>query len=75
MMALIRVMRPSSHILLTSPTPAWKVSRQRLGATLWQFPLLPRPCSASEMLNMIQAILGTGPESPTPPAISMSRCA
>ena len=48
MVALIRVMRPSSHILLTSPTPAWKVSRQRLGATLWQFPLLPRPCSASE---------------------------
>ena len=30
-------------ILLTSPTPAWKVSRQRLGATLWQFPLLPTP--------------------------------
>ena len=59
MIALIRVMRPSSHILLTSPTPAWKVSRQRLGATLWQFP----------------SILGTGPKSSSPPAISMGRCA
>ena len=75
MVAMIRVKRPTSHILLTSPTPAWKVSRQRLGATLWQFPLLPRPCSASELLTTIQAILLTGPESPTPPAISMGRCA
>ena len=72
MIALIRVMRPASHILLTSPTPAWKVSRQRLGATLWQFPLLPRPCSASELLTMIQAILVRGPQSPTPLSISIS---
>ena len=75
MVAMIRVMRPSSHILITSPTPAWKVSRQRLGATLWQFPLLQRPCAASELLNKIQAILLTGPDFPTPPAVPMSQCA
>ena len=61
MVALVRVTRPSTHILLTTPTPAWKVSRQRLGATLWQFPLLPRPCSVSELLNTIQTILGDRP--------------
>jgi DNA-binding response OmpR family regulator len=76
MVAWLRVKRPSSHILITSLTPAWKVSRQRLGATLWQFPLLQWPCSASEMLNKIQALLLTGPESPpTPPAIALSQCA
>jgi hypothetical protein len=72
MVAMIWVKRPTSHILITSPTPAWKVSRQRLGATLWQFPLLHHPCPASEMLNKIQALLLIGSESPPPLPISMT---
>ncbi len=75
MVALIRLKRPSSRILLTSATPPWKVSRQRLGASLWQFPLLQRPCTASELLSRIQAILLTDPESPTPPSLPVGHYA
>jgi hypothetical protein len=53
LVAMIRV------IVLTSPSPAWKISRQRLGPTLWQFPRLPHPCGANELLNTITAILST----------------
>jgi hypothetical protein len=75
LVAMIRVKRPSSRILLTSATPAWKISRQRLGASLWQFPLLQHPCTGHDLLTKIRTILPTDPESPPPPLIPMSQCA
>lgn len=75
LVTMIRVQRPSSRILLTSATPAWKVSRQRLGASLWQFPLLQRPCTGQDLLAKIQLLLPTDPELPPPPSIPTSRFA
>ncbi len=75
LVAMMRVKRPSSRILITSATPAWKVSRQRLGASLWQFPLLQRPCTGHDLLTKIQSILPTDPQSPSPPSIPISQCA
>ena len=75
LVAMIRATRPSSPIVLTSPTPAWKVSRHRLGPTLWQFPRLPHSCCANELLDTITALLSTDPGTPPPCGIPMRHCA
>ena len=73
--SVIRVKRPRCPILLMSATPAWKVSRYRLGASLWQLPFLQRPCSEHDLLQKVRSLLPTTPDSPVPSPISMQRCA
>ncbi len=75
MVSLIRVTRPTSSILLTSITPTWKLSRHRLGGSLWQLPFLQRPCTAQDLLQKIQSLLPTTPHSPPPPAVCLRQCA
>ena len=75
MVSLIRVTRPRSSILLTSVTPTWKLSRHRLGGLLWQLPFLPRPCTAQDLLQKIQSLLPTTPNSPLPPPMYLRQCA
>ncbi len=74
MAAMIRITRPGCTILLMSATPAWKVSRYRLGAALWQLPFLQRPCSGHDLLQKVRSLLPTSPDSPMSP-ISVRQCA
>jgi DNA-binding response OmpR family regulator len=73
--SMIRIKRPCCPILLMSATPAWKISRYRLGASLWQLPFLQRPCSVLDLLQKIRSLLPTTPNSPVPSPISMRQCA
>ena len=75
MVSLIRMTRPMSSILLTSVTPTWKLSRHRLGGLLWQVPFLQRPCTAQDLVQKIQSLLPTTPESPLPPPVYLIQCA
>ena len=56
LVAMIRVKRPSSHILLTSHNAAMEGQQATARGLLWQFPLLHRPCSGNDLFNKIQAI-------------------
>jgi len=75
LVSLIRVTRPTSSILLTSVTPTWKHSRYRLGGLLWQLPFLQRPCTAQDLVQTIQSLAPTTPDSPLPPPVYMRQCA
>ena len=75
LVSLIRITRPSSAILLTSVTPTWKLSHHRLGGLLWQLPFLQRPCTAQDLVNKIQSLLPTIPDSPLPPPLYVRQCA
>lgn len=68
LVASIQMKRPTSKILLTSSTPGWKLSRQRLGAVLWQFPLLSHPCPPTQLLDRIRAMLVALPSDDSPQA-------
>jgi hypothetical protein len=75
MVSLIKVTRPTSALLLTSVTPTWKLSRHRLGGLLWQLPFLQRPCTAQDVVQKIQSLLPTTPDSPLPPPLYLRQCA
>ena len=75
LVSLIHVTRPASSILLTSVTPTWKHSRYRLGGLLWQLPFLQRPCTAQDLIQTIQSLLPTTPDSPLPPPLCLRQCA
>ena len=75
MVSMIRITRPRCPILLMSATPAWKVSRYRLGASLWQLPFLQRPCTGQDVLQKVESLLSTTPDSPVPSPTSMPQCA
>jgi DNA-binding response OmpR family regulator len=74
MVSMIRITRPCCPILLMSATPAWKVSRYRLGASLWPLPFLQRPCSGHDLVQKVRSLLPTNPDSPLPPPVYVRQC-
>lgn len=75
LVTLLRMKRPSIKILLTSSTPGWKLSRQRLGAVLWQFPLLSHPCPKAQLLDRIHTMLMAQPSDHSAQTDLLLQCA